>query len=452
LVEEMTVPTKLTARLFALPFPAQRATWASTLSGATAKKGIWAMGDQAVVSGTNFLCTILVGRWCGMSELGLYSMAFGALVLLSACQQSLILSPYAVLSNRRFGRCKERYAGSVLIQQGVFTALAMLVFGGIALVTSYVASLASLAPVFLMIAGVVPFISIREFIRRILLAELKVRATLVLDLSVAALQIAGILALGTANLLSATSAFAVAAVACGLVSIVWFSLTTMSFTVRWRLVRKTIGRNWRFGRWICASQLTDVVQTYSLHWIVAILLGVSATGVYAAYASIVMIFNPFILAVGGILLPRAAQVHHAGGVKELRRIVGAATLLIAVVLAVMCAPLAIYGDRLVHQIFDLGSVAPMQYLMILLLATGFVGTLSFATDSGLCVMERPELNFIAGLIGLIVACVLVPLSAYWWRIEGAALAAFIAVALASAVQVIGFLRVSRSGNQPESRA
>ena len=56
------------------------------------------------LGGTNFFGTVIVGRWCGLNELGLYSLAFGVMILISVLQQSLILNPYAVFSNRLAGR------------------------------------------------------------------------------------------------------------------------------------------------------------------------------------------------------------------------------------------------------------------------------------------------------------------------------------------------------------
>src|SRR5205823_13401306 len=38
-----------------------------------------ALFDQAAVSATSFLTTILVGRWCGVDELGVYSLGLSVL-------------------------------------------------------------------------------------------------------------------------------------------------------------------------------------------------------------------------------------------------------------------------------------------------------------------------------------------------------------------------------------
>src|SRR5438105_2895107 len=63
--------------------------WAS-LRATASGKGVLAVADQAVVSGTSFLTTVLIGRWCGPGELGIYSLGVTLLVSWVCVQESLI--------------------------------------------------------------------------------------------------------------------------------------------------------------------------------------------------------------------------------------------------------------------------------------------------------------------------------------------------------------------------
>ena len=58
------------------------------------------IGDQCLVSGTNFLTLVIVGRSCGLQELGVYSLAFTVVVILMALQESLLIAPYTVMMSR----------------------------------------------------------------------------------------------------------------------------------------------------------------------------------------------------------------------------------------------------------------------------------------------------------------------------------------------------------------
>src|SRR5881227_1265782 len=94
-----------------------RSSQTATQSPRAAIAGIWhwvmALVDQALVSGTRFLATIIVGRSCGAGELGTYSLAFSLLVLGGCFQEAIVTTPYAVLGQRLRRRSKAAYAGAV---------------------------------------------------------------------------------------------------------------------------------------------------------------------------------------------------------------------------------------------------------------------------------------------------------------------------------------------------
>src|SRR4051794_27656768 len=90
---------------------------AATRPPRAAIAGVWhwvmALVDQALVSGTRFLATIIVGRCCGPRELGTYSLAFSLLVLGGCFQEAIVTTPYAVLGQRLRRRSRSMYAGAI---------------------------------------------------------------------------------------------------------------------------------------------------------------------------------------------------------------------------------------------------------------------------------------------------------------------------------------------------
>ena len=85
------------------------------LLGSSARKTYVALTDQSVVSGTRFVTTLMIGRWCGAGELGLYSLIFTLMILILGAQQSLIATPYTVYGNRLSGVARREYAGSAMV-------------------------------------------------------------------------------------------------------------------------------------------------------------------------------------------------------------------------------------------------------------------------------------------------------------------------------------------------
>src|SRR5258708_28119098 len=73
--------------------------WRRILSFAFSTRMI-ALADQAVVSGTSFLTTVLIGRFTYPSQLGIYVLAMSLLIAAMNFQHSLIPLPYTISRNR----------------------------------------------------------------------------------------------------------------------------------------------------------------------------------------------------------------------------------------------------------------------------------------------------------------------------------------------------------------
>src|SRR5216683_1647767 len=288
--------------------------WAKT--GTNRRPGSWsrffdtdsgnhvlALIDQAVVSGTSFLTTILIGRWCGASELGVYALGFSLLVSWGCVHQSLIALPYTIYRHRTRRGTQEEYAGSALVHNGLLSALALVALAVGALFLSLGGTMVGLAAVLWALAGVMPFALLREFSRRFAFAHLRMTQALVLDVAVAAVQLPGLAWLASRGALSATTAYAAFGTGCALSGAVWLYLDRSSFSIRWKKVWPTMRQSWSLGRWLCASQATVWLQAYFIHWLLACVVGPTATGVYAACMTVVMFSNPLLLGISNALAP-----------------------------------------------------------------------------------------------------------------------------------------------------
>ena len=55
-----------------------------------------AVFDQAMISGTNFVTAIIIGRCCGAETLGIYSLVAAAMAMVIGLQDQLITAPYVL--------------------------------------------------------------------------------------------------------------------------------------------------------------------------------------------------------------------------------------------------------------------------------------------------------------------------------------------------------------------
>jgi len=408
--------------------------------GATARKGTVALVDQAVVSGTRFFTTVVVGRMCGPDELGIYSLGFTIVVLIGCVQESLIAVPYTIYGNRLQGARRAEYAGAAVAQYALLSALAVACLAVAGGVLSTALGPGRLTPVIWVLAGMIPFMLLWEFGRRLAFAHLDVVKALALDLALAAIQIGGLVWLAAGAKLSAVTAHTMVGLACAVVGIVWFALARKSLAVRWQRVPRQWRRNWLLGRWVFASRMTSVLHGYSVYWLLALTLGAAGTGEYAACMTIILLANPFLLGISNVLGPRAARAFAEGGRREARRVVWKVALLLAFPMAVFCGLVVLFGDEVLCLLYGSRYAGHHETLAVLAVAV-LIHALCIAVDHGLCVMERPDVNFKAGLLGLTVTLVLAVALVGPYGILGAAwgmLAGGIAVA---AVQSTVFIRL-----------
>jgi O-antigen/teichoic acid export membrane protein len=281
-----------------------------------------------------------------------------------------------------------------------------------ACVLSFGAGPSSLASVVWALAGVIPFILLREFARRFTLADLHAGVTLLVDIAAVVLQLSLLAALAGTARLSAATAHGVIGIAGGCAGLAWLISARRHFgpcAYRWR---DDMGRGWALGRWFLAGQTTMIVQSYGIHWLLALLLGLKTAGLYAACISIVSLSNPFIIGVGNILNPKAAWAFAHGGVHGLRRLVLRTTVVLTVATGIFALGLALVGGEAMRLIY--GSEYAGYGMVVAILAAGpFIYAFGMAAGHGLTVIERSHWHLITSVAGAAVTLTAMMLLSPW---------------------------------------
>jgi O-antigen/teichoic acid export membrane protein len=411
--------------------------------GATVRKGALSLTDQAVVSGCSFFTTVIVGRVCGPGELGIYSLGFTIVLLLTAVHLALVSMPYTVFGNRLGGSRRAEYAGAVLAHHLGLTVLVMLGLTAGAAVVSAGVGPSGLGRVMWVLSALIGFVLLREFARRFAFAQLDMRTALILDAAIAVLQIAGLLWLFSLGRLSAAGAFAVIGMSCGVAGLAWLGAIGRSFALRWKQVLPELRRNWLFGRWVLAGSITFVLHGYTIYWLIALVLGTEATGILAACMTVVMFFNPVLVAAGNVIIPQNARVFAAEGPVGVQRVVAKATLLLCTAMALYCGLVVFVGEHVVQLLYHNPAYAGHGHLIDVLALGMLASVLGTAPDSGLCALERPDLNFKANVLGLTATVTVTSLLLMPWGVLGAAYGLLAGNTTASLARMAAFLRVAR---------
>ena len=379
----------------------------SSLRGPTVRPSGLSLLDQIVNSGTSFATSVIIGRLGSRAdfrreELGIYFLGLSLVLFVRGLQSESILSSYTIFFHRRSGSSLDSYRGSKLVHHLVVSALFII---GLIMFALWRASATGLTDVLWILAGAAPFLLLREYLRQLSFAHLRLSAALMLDTGVSVLQVSGLLLLAWFHVLTAGTAFAVMGVSCALVCLGWFLGTTQPV----RIVSADVVSDWRtdwpFARWSLASYLVGCSTPYVMPWLILHAHGVVATGALAACAQLANITSLYVLGVTNVLLPQAATALAQNGLDGLRGVLRHTAWLVVGPLAPFCLLVFLTGDLAV--VFAYGPAFVGTGLVLTLLTTAvLMNGLGSIAGNGLYAMQRPHSNLVADICVLVVTVAL----------------------------------------------
>jgi O-antigen/teichoic acid export membrane protein len=396
----------------------------------------WA--DQAVVSATSLMVLVMLGRWAGPHELGIYAIGFSIIALLVATQESLITKPYSIQLHELSG-ASAKHASGVVMLAVMLSVMAAFVTAIAALLVSAFDTFHGMIQTALVLAAAIPFILMREFSRRYAFAHLAVARALVVDLCVAVPTLIFIAALGVSGQLSASNTFAVMGIACGVASIGWFYLMRHQFGLNLSQLYQALQRSWQMGKWFFSSQLAIQIQGYVTPWMILFIVGTIATGIYTACTTIVAFANPLLFGYFNVLLPRFVLTLRQEGVAALRRQACLAALLLAAIMGAFSLIVFAFGGVVMQLLFQGDSYSGYGELLTVLALASFAG--SVGVPASLAIAAAGHARRVAGITALTAALhiVLIAVLLPGWGLLGAAYGMLVAEVIGGAGRWIAFL-------------
>jgi O-antigen/teichoic acid export membrane protein len=419
------VPSTLAAPVHA---QAARRSWRARLRSVAAdrmlRSGALSVFDQAIVSGTSFATSVLIGRLCSRAELGTYYLALSVVLFVRGVQEQLVSAPYTVYAQRRAGGDLAAYSGSIFVHQGMLTLLALTALAGLGLGAAAFGPSGSLlegGSAAVAVLAAMPFLLLREHIRQFAFARFRLGTVIALDAAVAFAQLGGLAVLALTGTLHVASVYAVMGLACLLAGAGWIALGGRPCRFDAARLWSDWTHNWRFGRWMLASFLVGSSAPYVMPWFVAALHGTGDTGVLAACSTLVGLANAFVMGLTNALSPQAAQAFIAGGTAELRRVLWKTAALFLVTLGPFCGLALVAGEWIAVFVYG-GKYAGAGAIITVYAAATLASSLAITAGNGLCAMERPSANFAADAVALVATIIAAALLVPGCGVLGAALA------------------------------
>lgn len=399
-----------------------------------------ALADQAVVSGTSLLSTVLVGRWTVPSQLGVYTIGLSILASLLAVQDALVLLPYSI-QRHRSSRTPAEHAGIMLLHGALLAAAATAAVALAAAGASVFWADADLTWLIWALVFTVPFAMLRELGRSYAFSHLDVTTALVIDAAVAAPQLGVLAWLGWVDRMSAVAACMALGGACALTGVGWLYYARSNFVIRAGQVRQATAESWGLAKWLCAGQVTVSIQGYASYWMLPLLVGLTETGVYAACNSIASLANPLLTAFRNILTPRAVLAFKEGGGANLRRQAARDALVLAGAMSLFCVVILLGGDLLLRVVYHGPEYGGRGHVVTVLAIAMMAAAVGAPASNALASMERPKAIVLATSVGGVFTLAAVFVLSMEWGVVGAAYGFLAGNIAGAAARWVAFLRV-----------
>lgn len=407
------------------------------------RRGVLAVVDQGIVSAANFITSVVIGRLCGETDLGVYFLGISVFYFVRGMQEQILAGPYTVYSQRRSPEALPAYAGSILIHQAIFACLTM---GGLA-VAETVLKLGYGPQQFLRVVPILtatlPLLLLRDLLRQMTYATLSVRPALLLDILASMLQVLTFAALAACHSLNVVTVFAAMGAACGAAAVAWFITTGASVRVHWGEVGRDFRENWNFGRWALASQLIGCSLPYVMPWIVATTEGEEAAGLLGASGTLVGIANMFVIGFCRYLSPRAARAWIDGGAAELTHVLRNAALLFIALLGPFAVGTALVGNAALRLVYG-HALDGGGLILFLLTLNVLANSLGMVAGNGLWAVDRPALNFSADAAAFVITLTATALLVPGHGVMGTVVATLAGTTASAVVRATSLVRCMRS--------
>lgn len=323
-----------------------------------AKKGGFALLDQGLFSGANFLVNILLARWLPPEEYGAFAVALSVFYLLAGFHTAVLTEPMMVFGAGKYREQFRRYLGIVLYGH---SGLSLLIFGGLAGAALVFRSLGSV-PMSEALAGLAiasPFLLLLWLTRRACYVQAQpARAAVGSGLNLF-LVLAGLYWLWRVGLLSAMFSLALLGAAALLAA------ATILAALRPRLGLEDSGvdvarsgvltDHWAYGSWNTLAFAAYWSSGQILMLLIPVFLGLTASAAVAAVWNLYRPVSLFMASLGLVLLPTFSRWADRGmepgvlrdRVTRLAVVFGGATALYGLVLTAAARPLLhfLYAGR-----------------------------------------------------------------------------------------------------------
>jgi O-antigen/teichoic acid export membrane protein len=362
-----------------------------------AQKGGFAILDQALISGSNFLISVLLARWLVPEQYGAYAVAFGVFVLLSLVYSALVLEPMAVFGGSSYHDCLRGYLRSLLWIHVTISLSIVIVLGVSAVVARQFYHSPVLAGALAGVSLASPCVLFFWLARRTFYLQLSASRAALGAFVYFALSMGALFLVYHRHLLSPFSAFVVmglAALGTGLYNLLRLRAGLRPDACPPPAVQESWGRHWGYGRWALASCVVNWIPAYIYFPLLSWFVGMAASGQLRALMNFTQPLEQIKAALSLLFLPYAANVFARKGPSSAGTLGTRMTLVALGFGGAYWMAVLVFRQPVFHFLYS-GKYAEVAHLLPIVAFGSIVWSMCFGPAMALRAMQSPASVFTA---------------------------------------------------------
>jgi O-antigen/teichoic acid export membrane protein len=385
--------------------------WASWLSWI--RSGTLAVLDQGLISGSNFLISILLARWMGAAQYGAYALAFSIYLLFLVSYQSLVLEPMCVFGPGQYRECEHEYFGTLLRMHLGFTGVTVAIMLTSALLMWKMAMPSYLIGALHGVMLATPCVLLFWLARRVYYMKLLPGGAVVGAILYCVILMAGLWILYLHVLLSPLTAFLL--MGAGALAASFLLLARLRLPLRGRTatpsLRIVTQEHWRYGKWVLASAGISWIPWNGTYILLGSLHGMAATAELKALLNLVLPVQQSFAAFSLLLIPYAARLTYDSGMYGIQKLSRSITWLFVAGALAYWLVIVIFKEQAIH--FFYGDKYTNVTQLVPWIAVGSI--LTGARQGYLIVMRGIQASSSIFVVECITSatCVLASIPAMW---------------------------------------
>ncbi len=357
--------------------------------------------DQIVVSASNFFISILILRYLGIEEFGIFSFFWLIILFIGSIQQSLIISPlFSNAPKYKFSNLNLFY-GNVFIQQITLIIFTIFIFYLFSKLFYFINSEYDLVEYFFSLSMLIIFFQLYNFFRRFHYSRKFFANIFIIDLIIYSIFFIIIIYCNLNNkldLLTVLKTFTFIFIIGTLLSFKLYKY----FKFKKKLFFRIIKENWSISSWLV---LSNIIQWFSANlWLINIglILGPFYLGIIRACQTILNISNLLFQTLENLYAQKISQILQNQGKLKMNNYIKKLNLK-GLIITILLSLLIFFASGILLKIFYGEEVSRFKYILSILAFMIPLNFLNYLVPFGLRALGKTFPIFLSYLTTSIIA-------------------------------------------------